>query len=345
MKQFFLIITISVLSAHLAGLGQSMETKPNATKFRVVMSSDFPPTDVVMKGAPADHCSDPDDMQSIVRFLLYTNEFDVEGMIASSGTFANIARKQNILDVITLYDQVDENLRLHDSRYPTPDYLRSVTFQGLTGTWGKSVSNNIGHDKDSEASNAIIRIIDKPDPRPVWFCVWGDCSNIAQAIWKVQKTRSNSELSAFLSKIRIYQIAHQDDTIDWLLENFPDLFIIFSKTNYRDIFGGSQPISDLRWINENIRENHGPLGAVYPPAGMGCPGVCEGDSPSFLYLVSAIRGLSNPEDPTQPSWGGQFVRSGSSNHYVDGPDRSTISRWNQLYQAEFKERANWMLDR
>jgi len=105
----------------------------SATKLRVIISSDFPPTDVVMKDAPADHCSDPDDMQSMVRFLLYTNEFDVEGLIASSGTFANIAKKQNMLDVIDLYDQVDENLRKHDSRYPSADYLRSVTFQRRKG--------------------------------------------------------------------------------------------------------------------------------------------------------------------------------------------------------------------
>jgi hypothetical protein len=318
---------------------------PVTLRPRVVISSDFPPTDVVMKDAPADHCSDPDDMQSMVRFLLYTNEFDVEGLIASSGTFANIARKRNILDVIDLYDQVGENLRKHDSRYPTADYLRSVTFQGLTGTWGKSVSNNIGAGKDSEASNAIIRIVDESDPRPVWFCVWGDCSNIAQAIWKVQSTRNAAERQTFLRQIRIHQIGHQDDTIDWLLQNFPDLFIIYSRTTYRGMFGGSDPLSDLAWVNTNIRRNHGPLGAVYPPAGMGCSGVCEGDSPSFLYLLSAVRGLNDPEDPTQPSWGGQFQRDGTTNHHVDGPGPSTISKWRPHYQAEFALRADWMNDR
>lgn len=42
----------------------------------------------------------------MVRFLLYTNEFDVEGLIASSATFANVANKQSILDILDLYDQV-----------------------------------------------------------------------------------------------------------------------------------------------------------------------------------------------------------------------------------------------
>jgi hypothetical protein len=294
-----------------------------------------------MRGAPAEQCSDPDDLQSIVRFLLYANEFDIEGMIVSSGTFANIAKKKNLLDVLDLYAKVENNLTKHDPRYPAVDKLRAVTFQGRSGTWGKSVENNIGEGKDSEASEAIIKIVDQPDPRPVWFCFWGDCSNLAQAIWKVQKTRSAAELRTFLNKIRIHQIAHQDDTIDWLLNNFPNLFIIYSATTYQGMFGGSDPISNLAWVNTNIRQNHGPLCAVYPPAGIGCTGVCEGDSPSFLYLVSAVRGLSNPEDPTQPGWGGQFKRDGTTNHYIDGPGRSSISKWRPQYQAEFAERADW----
>ena len=58
--------------------------KPKA--MRVVISTDFPPLDVipvkgVQKGDPPERCSDPDDVQSMVRFLLYTNEFDVEALV------------------------------------------------------------------------------------------------------------------------------------------------------------------------------------------------------------------------------------------------------------------------
>ena len=314
------------------------------SQLRIVISTDFPPLDVCISGCPADHTSDPDDIQSMVRFLLYANEFNVEGLVASSATFANIARKQNILDILELYDLVDENLRRHDTRYPPTDHLRSVTFQGLSGTWGKSTSNNIGEGKDSEASQAIIKIIDRPDPRPVWFCVWGDCSNIAQAIWKVNQTRSTEEVQIFLSKIRIYQIAHQDNTIDWLMENFRDLFIIYSKTTYMGIFGGpDDPLGNQEWLNSNIRQNHGPLGAIYPLAAMGVDGLKEGDSPSFMYLISATHGLNNSEDPSQESWGGQFVRTGSTNHWIDDLGGLTISKWKAKYQADFAKRADWML--
>lgn len=73
---------------------------------RVVISSDFPPVDVIaisLGHGPADHRSDPDDVQSMVRFLLYTNELEVEGLVASAATIANVANKQNILDIIALW--------------------------------------------------------------------------------------------------------------------------------------------------------------------------------------------------------------------------------------------------
>ncbi|QLQ36739.1 nucleoside hydrolase-like domain-containing protein [Micromonospora robiginosa] len=304
-------------------------------KYRIVISSDFPTLD----GAN----SDPDDVQSMVRFLMYTNEFDVEGLIASAATYANIARKANILAAIDKYDQVDENLRKHDPAYPSPAYLRSVTFQGRDGTWGKSTANNIGAGKDSEASDAIIRIVDKPDPRPVWFSIWGDNSQVAQAIWKVQNTRSSADFNKFIAKMRIFAIAHQDDTIDWMKQNFPSLFIIHSNNTYFGMFcnSGDTSICNLSWLDANIRNNHGPLGATYPPKGCCVTGVQEGDSPGFLHLLSANRRLNNPEDPTQPSWGGQYRRDGSTNHWVDGPGGGTISQWRSQFQSSFAQRADW----
>lgn len=309
-------------------------------QFRVIISTDFPPFPVTN--------SDPDDVQSIVRFLLYANEFDIEGLIVSAGTFGMVAEKKNLLAVLDKYDEVDENLRKRDNKYPTANYLRSVTYEGLGNNhninikWGcnKQVwSDIIGDGKDSEASEAIITAVDKPDTRPVYICVWGGPREVAQAIWKIQNTRSKKDLDSFLKKLRIFLIGCQDATHDWLMDNFPNLFIIESKTTYMGMFG----VGSSSWAETNIINNHGPLGAIYPPKAIAGTGVIEGDSPSFLYLVSANRGINNPEDPTQPSWGGQYIRVGKTNHYTDGLGKSTISKWSQDFQAEFKERAEWML--
>jgi hypothetical protein len=340
---------------------------PTATphRLRVVISTDFPPLDVIpvrgaRKGDPPEKCSDPDDVQSMVRFLLYANEFDVEGLVASAGSFANVANKTNILEILRLYEKVYENLRRHDPKYPTAAALRSVTWQGRSGAWGmpsvgttsKPLDQILGAGKDTEASDAIIGVVDRADPRPVWVCVWGGSREVAQAIWKVQTTRSTADLQRFLSKLRLYLVAKQDSTTPWLLDSFPSLFVILSEKNYMGMFWnmhGSDPkLADLAWINAKIRQGHGPLGAVYPQSGWDpkYPGVQEGDTPSFLHLVSAVRGLNDPEKPDQPGWGGQFVRKDSSkNHWFDDPaGTQTVSRWRAEIQADFARRVDWMQD-
>ncbi len=284
----------------------------------------------------------------MVRFLLYANEFDIEGLAASAGTFDMVADKRNILVVLDEYEKVQGNLMKRDPRYPTAEYLRSVTWEGLGNNhnisikWGcdkQAWSDIIGPGKDSEASEAIIAAVDKPDPRPVYICVWGGPREVAQALWKVEHTRSHSALNAFTGKLRLFLIACQDATHEWLISQYPDLFIIESRTTYQGMFG----VDDRKWAETHVIHDHGPLGALYPPQAIAGPGVIEGDSPSFLYLVSANRGINDPEDPTQPGWGGQYVRSGATNHYVDGPGKASISCWSRDFQAEFMERADWML--
>lgn len=151
------------------------------------MTSDFPPFPVTN--------SDPDDVQSMVRLLLYANEFDIEGFIASAGTVKMVAEKKNILAVLDEYDQVDENLRKHDARYPTAAALRAVTFEGKGNNHGVPIqwgcgkqphTDIIGEGMDSEASNAILAAADKPDARPIYIGVWGGPREVAQAIWTVK---------------------------------------------------------------------------------------------------------------------------------------------------------------
>lgn len=309
---------------------------------RVIVTSDFPQFPVTN--------SDPDDIQSMVRFLLYSNEFDVEGLIASAGTFDMTADKQNILAVLAEYDRVDENLRKHDPMYPTADSLRAVTYEGKGNNhgvkiqWGcgkQPVSEIVGEGMDSEASNAIIAAVDKADSRPLWISVWGGPRELAQALWRVENSRSDVETKEVVGKLRVFLIACQDASHDWLMDHFPGLFIVESKTTYQGMFGSDSQ----QWVERNLVQNHGPLCAIYPSGAIAGPGVIEGDSPSFLFLVSANRGINNPEDPTQPSWGGQYVRAGTTNHYIDGVGGATISQWKQDFQAEFKERADWCLEK
>jgi len=278
--------------------------------------------------------------------------------VASAGTFANVANKTNILNMLDLYDCAYPNLKQHDPRYPAPEKLRSVTWQGRDGSWGsaavgttsKPLDKILGKGMDSEASDAIVSVVDRADQRPVWICVWGGSREIAQAIWKVQQARDAAQLERFLAKLRIFLIAKQDSTTDWLLDSFPRLFVILSEKNYMGMFynmvNSDPKLADLAWINAHIRQGHGPLGAIYPTSGWDpkYQGQQEGDSPSFLHLVSAVRGLNDPEKPDQAGWGGQFVRTDTSRkHWFDHPTgTTTVSRWRSEVQEDFARRANWM---
>jgi len=99
-----------------------------ATAPRVIAMTDFPPINVIpgstfKEGEPREMYSDPDDVQSLIRLLLYANELEIEGLVASAGSLANIARKRNILDVLDVYEQVQPNLAEHDPRYPIDRFL------------------------------------------------------------------------------------------------------------------------------------------------------------------------------------------------------------------------------
>jgi hypothetical protein len=323
-----------------------------AAQPRVVISSDFPPLDVIPGGlneGPPAKRSDPDDVQSMVRFLLYANEFRVEGLIAASATVANVADKGGLLDLLDRYDAVDDNLRRHDKRYPTAAALRRVTKQGLSGTYGQPADKILGSGKDSEASAFIIGRVDDPDPEPIWFCFWGGTQELAQALRTVQSSRTPEQLARFVAKIRVFMIARQDGTGQWLKEQFPGLFLIESRQAFKGMNnyapGADTTLGNGAWLRTHVRTGHGPLGAAYPATGWdpAREGVVEGDSPSFLYLLSAGRGLADPGQPGLGGWGGRFVRdTPGTAHWIDAPEGgAAITRWQRAYQADFAARLDW----
>ena len=66
-----------------------------------------------------DIANEPDDQMSMVRFLVYSNEFDVEGLVAVTSTWMrNRVRPDVIHTVIDAYAQVQPNLVAHDPRFP-----------------------------------------------------------------------------------------------------------------------------------------------------------------------------------------------------------------------------------
>lgn len=303
--------------------------------------------------------NEPDDGQSLVRLLLYANEFDIEGIIAASNLgHGQTTRPDLIRQVVDAYGKVLPNLLINSKGYPTEKALNNIIKNGqpLAGP-DTPVFNSIGEGKDTEASEWIIHVADKKDERPLWITVWGGTADLAQALWKVRQTRTLSELKIFISKLKIDAISGQDATAKWIKSEFPSLFYI-TRRNRGMYRGGDVSLVDSLWVEKNIRNNHGALGAMYVNYRGGdifrlpVKGIKEGDTPSFLGKV--LNGLNHPDYPEWGSWGGRLQKiPGSINQYEDAVDAfgnylhdfqkqmATIYRWRSDYQADFQARLDW----
>src|ERR1700689_104678 len=75
--------------------------------------------------------NEPDDQMSFVRLLLYSNQFDIEGMIAATSTWQQTAtHPETMHSLIQAYGQVRANLLLHAKGWPSADDLSALVFTG-----------------------------------------------------------------------------------------------------------------------------------------------------------------------------------------------------------------------
>jgi len=165
--------------------------------------------------------NEPDDSQSLVRLVLYSNVIDIKGIIATTSVhMKSDVHPETIRKVILAYEKVQPNLLKHEAGFPDASSLLSIVKQGIP-EYGMG---GVGEGKDSEGSEWIIKILDENDPRPLWVCAWGGPNTLAQALFKIRKTRSKSEADKMIRKLRVYTISDQDDSGNWMRKNFLILY-------------------------------------------------------------------------------------------------------------------------
>ncbi len=286
MKTTFFIYLFSLLFISYPLYAQSVE------KQRVIILTDIE--------------ADPDDTQSLIRLLLYSNQIDIKGLVATTSTHQkNSVFPQSIINIIEGYRKVQPNLALHESGYPTADDLLKLVKSG-PAVYGM---NGVGKGQDTEGSDWIIKVLEEDDDRPLWISVWGGANTLAQSLHRIKATKSNKDIAGLISKLRVYTISDQDDSGIWIRNNFPDLFYIVSPGNYgrstwiainQVVAGIDNEMISNKWLADNIQQGHGPLGALYPDVMWGM----EGDTPAFLSLIP--NGLNQPERPDWGGWGGRY---------------------------------------
>jgi cellulose-binding protein len=318
-----------------------------------------------------DISNEPDDEESMVRFLVYSNEYDVEGLVATTSTWLRKGTREDLIRrQIAAFGQVRENLLKHSPGYPTTEHLLAVTCTGQP-SYGMEA---VGAGKSTAGSKLLIQAAVRDDDRPLWISVWGGVNTLAQALWDVRESRDEAELKRIVKKLRVYTISDQDDAGRWLRTEFPDLLYIVSpstqewkeywRATWTGIAGDRHykngpfhhfELVDNPWLEENVIKNHGPLGALYPKLEY----IMEGDTPSFLGLIN--NGLGWHLSPAYGGWGGRYSLYQSyaearpiwtnnqdsrdtvvaENGKTYTSDQATIWRWRKHFQHDFAARMDW----
>lgn len=317
-----------------------------------------------------DMSNEPDDQMSLVRFLTYANEFDIQGIAGSTSIHKNDSVDETtIREVISAYGNATVNLNAHvpsSAPYPSASELLSKVTIGHPVYGLEALKLNL-----SDSAAALINVVDNSS-EPTWFLAWGGAVILAEALNRVSATRNSSAVFDFVSKLRVYAISDQDDAGPWLRLHYPQLFYIvslhamsdYARATWNGISGEifrpadrGGPDSSLvtnDWLDEHIR-SVGELGKHYPYYDF----IMEGDTPTFFPLIK--NGLGDPEHPEWGNWGGRYKlidRSGANSRvYSDATDfaegvdgeghlsnHASIWRWRKGYQYDFAARMQWTLD-
>ena len=321
--------------------------------------------------------NEPDDQMSLVRLLLYSNEIDIEGLIAATSTWQRAkTHPETIHSLIQAYATVRPNLLLNAPGWPDAAALDRVVTTGQPA-YGLAAT---GPGRESDGADLIVKALAEPDPRPLWIALWGGPNTLYQALLHLRATRQPAEVERLVRKLRISSISDQDDTGPMIRREFPALFYVVSPSTptsgeyryatwtgisgdlyYRNGEGADTSLVTNEWLEEHIRR--GKLGNLYPRFMF----IMEGDTPSFLNLIR--NGLASETRPDFGGWGGRYVYRqpyGESRAVwtqggdefervtsedtvvgVDGrphvSDQATIWRWRAAYQNDFAARIAWTL--
>jgi hypothetical protein len=298
---------------------------------------------------------DPDDEQSLVRFLLYANDFDVEGIIANRAQARdgeNLNTERTGLGIVQrmvrAYGECWPLLHENDPRYPPAEELLARVVPG--------------DEQHDEGVQLVLRAVDAPDRRPVWFLNWGTDvgsaeSSLKLVLDKVLAERGEEKYARFKSKLRLSSAdafgPHTYETAPafplWVDTFRPEL----DGKRWYHRFSALTATAGGFDIERDVRTGHGPLGALYPTNTTHRQK--EGDTATFLYLVPT--GMNEPEYPTWGSWAGRYGKRDNADdrpyYFANVQDEwngsthreNTLARWAVDLQNDFRARLDWCVHR
>lgn len=240
-----------------------------------------------------------DDNNSLIRFLLYSSDLEIEGLIYASSQFHwkgdgkgtkwyvpgreysrfgldtcpcvswRWAKDERFIhDAVEAYAKSYPNLKVHNPNYPSPDLLKSKIRYG-----------NIEFDgdisKNSPGSDLIRSLMLDEKTGPLFIAAWGGQSTIARALKSIQEqyeytTEWEAIKKKISNKVILLPSGDQDDTYaKYIKPNWP--LIDYRQFREGPNYGyGAQlrakPADSIyltaSWLKENV-SGRGPLGSLY----------------------------------------------------------------------------------
>lgn len=240
-----------------------------------------------------------DDNNSLIRFLLYSTDLQIEGLIYASSGFHwkgdgkgtkwfvpgreynrfgqdkcpceswRWAKDERFIhDIVEAYGKVYPNLKVHHQGYPTPEELKSKIRYG-----------NIEFDgdisKDSPGSDLIRSLILDDKPGRLYITAWGGQSTIARALKSIQdqyEYTAEWELirTKVIRKVVLLPSGDQDDTYaKYIRPNWGSIEYRQFREGPNYGYGAqlrakpeNAALLTPSWMKENIT-SRGPLGSLY----------------------------------------------------------------------------------
>ncbi|GAB3167904.1 hypothetical protein GCM10027291_15610 [Telluribacter humicola] len=327
-----------------------------------------------------------DDGNSLIRYLYYAPYFDTEAIIITQQlpdfTHKQDGPWQKGQAILEAYQQERPQLLKHDAGFPAYEALQKITKKGrgalpiiwltnekkfaaniagryVESSWGDirfadwigEGTNPNGESKDSEGSEYLQQVFNKPDDRPIFVQMWGGPITFVQALYRYRQRQGEEKFNKLLGKLHVFGILLQDITFDYLvdLDKVKASKCIDIRTT-RSTYDGERVKAGwllhdtghfwqyISVMKDSEVKGHGPMSALYDHGG-------EGDTPAFLYLLSAVRGLNDPLDPTQGSWGSRFSPMGSEfpegYYHTCGVDKTELARWIPEVKNSFMNRLQY----
>jgi hypothetical protein len=310
----------------------------------------------------ADMGNEPDEEQQMMHMLMYSNMFDLEGLIGCSGKYLHDGRTgfkgkvhpELFHKLIDGYETVVGNMKKHASGWPEADYLRSIVKAG-TAQYGIAA---VAEGNSTDASMLIEAAILKDDPRRLYIVGNAGTNSLAQALVDLDKARSQEQMDSLCTKLVVFENGAQDNSGAWIANKYPE--IAWHRSNKQTYcYGGPgsgenvvgpytwEPfprtaIGQGEWSHEHIQTNHGELGTLFPDRIFKTWHFIEGGG-TIPWTGLANHGLSDPEHLCWGGWSGRFSRTKHKNVWSrHAPEKADEQKYGDfcMFEAD-TEKEKW----